>query len=322
MQSHSDLILVLRSVIAILAVFSAAHALRLWLNPSPNLHKIGSRIRFLWGMTIVFLLAVCYSDKILLLYLWLLAFLALKEFLSITPTRRVDRRVLFFAYLSIPIQFILIWLDWYQVFIIFIPVHIFLILPIIMVLAGETDGFLRAWSTLGWGILTTVFTLGFLAYLALLPPLEGVGSNTTGRTTGDGLSLFLFLVGLAQINYAVQYYFGKRVDDPKLSLKVSQTRNWASLIGSMIITAPLAWILAPLLTPFGPWEAIGIGTIISAGAFVGYVILSAIKADLQLADRGTMEPGRGGVLNRIDTFVYAAPVFFYIVSRFHYQEMF
>lgn len=322
MQSHSNLFFVLSSLIVILLLFSFGYLVTLWFNPSPNLHKIGSRICFLWGMTTIFLLAALFSNKILLLYLWLLAFLALKEFLSITPTRRVDRRVLFFAYLSIPIQFILIWLDWYQVFIIFVPIHIFLILPIIMVLVGETDGFLRAWSTLGWGILTTVFTLGFLAYLALLPQIVEIESGPTEAFTTDGLSLFLFLVGLAQVNYTIQYYLGKRVDDPKLSLKVSQTRNWASLIGSMIITAPLAWILAPLLTPFGRWEAVGIGTIISAGAFVGYVILSAIKADLQLADRGSMEPGRGGVLNRIDTFVYTAPLFFYIVSRFHYQKMF
>ena len=296
----------------LLAVISIIYSYMYLTQPSENLPKIGSRIRFLWGLMIVYLLALLYSEKILLLYLWLIAYLALKEFISVTPTRRTDRRVLFWTYLSIPIQFILIWNHWYRAFLLFIPVYVFLILPMIMVIIGETDGFLKAWSTLGWGILTTVFSIGYLAYLAILPSTESVPVG--------GMGLFIYLVGLAQLAYVLQYFFGKRFTNPRLSLKVSQTRNLASLIGSVAIVAPASWLLAPFVTPLSALEALGVGGLIALCCFIGYIILSAIKSDLQLKDRGSMTPGQGGVLNRIDAFVYTAPLLFYIITLLYYQS--
>lgn len=295
----------------ILAVVSGAYLIIQATRPSINLPKIGSRIRYLWGMTGVFLVASLYSPRFLVLYLWLQSFLALKEFLSITPTRRSARSVLFFVYLALPLQFIVILLGWYRAFIVIVPIYVFLVFPMIMVLLGETEGFLKVWSMLGWGILTTVFSMGYLAYLVILPPQENAPTG--------GLGLFLFLVGLAQINHATQYFFGRLFPNPRYSLRVSQTRNWMSLLGSTLLAAPIAWLVAPLLTPFGPWATLGISAVISVGAFIGYIILSAIKADLQLADRGSMTPGHGGVLNRIDTFVYTAPIFFYIVTNLYYS---
>lgn len=271
-----------------------------------GLPKIGSRIQFLWVLTTVFWIAILVNPKLLILYIAFIAFLAFKEFLSITPTRRADRRVLFCAYWTIPIQFFFIWRDWREAFVLFMPVFVFLILPMIMVVVGETKGFLRAWSTLGWGMITTVFSLGFLAYLIVLP----IGTSTSA----SGGGLFLFLVGLAQLNHAAQYYFGKRFSDPRLSLKVSATRNWASLGGSIVVTAPVAWLIGPSLTHFSAPTNLLLGLLISVCGFIGYIILSSIKGDLQLKDRGSMTPGSGGVLNRIDTFVYTAPIYFYILS--------
>lgn len=309
-QSQPGLVIATGIVVVALAIVSFGYVFLLWRSPSQSLPKIGERIRFLWALTAVFALTVLYSDKILLLYLAFVAFLALKEIFSITPTRRADRRVLFWAYLSIPIQFALIWADWRQAFIVFMPVYVFLVLPMIMVIVGETRGFVKAWSTLGWGILTTVFSLGYLAYVAMLPANADVAAG--------GAGLFIFLVGLAQLNHALQFVFGRMFDHARLQLKVSTTRNWASLVGSTFVTIPIALLIAPLITPFTAIQSIAIGAMISIGAFVGYIILSAIKSDLQLKDRGTMTPGHGGVLNRIDTVVYTAPFYFYIVSSLYY----
>lgn len=281
-----------------------------WRNPEDNFDKIASRIRYVWVLTIIFILSALYSYKILLIYIAFVAFLGLKEFFSITPTRRTDRRVLLWAYLSIPIQFFFIWQGWFEAFILFIPVHVFLILPMVMVIMGDTDGFLRAWSMLGWGIITTVYTLGFLACTLVLPVFE--------NRMSDGIGLALFLVTLAQTNHTAHYLVGQRFTHPKLAIKVSQTRNWGSMIGGILVTIPLAWLLAPWVTPFSRLDAIWIGILISISSFIGYIILSAIKSSLNLRDRGSMTPGSGGVLNRIDTFVYAAPLYFYIVQFFYY----
>jgi phosphatidate cytidylyltransferase len=310
LQNQLGLARVTNGVILLLIVVTLGYWLLLWFRPSENLFKIGSRIAFLWVVTLVFVLAILYSPKLLVLYIWFVAFLALKEFFSMTPTRRVDRRVLFCAYLSLPIQFILILLERRNAFIMFAPIHVFLILPMVMVLIGDARGFLRAWSTIGWSIITTVYSLGHLAYLVVLPLDE--------QTAAGGSGLFLFLVGLAQLTHAVQLLFGKLFPDPRLSLKVSKTRNWASLVGSILVTTPVAWLVAPLLTPFTPPQAALMGVIIAVGAFVGYIILSAIKMDLQIKDRGAMTPGHGGVLNRIDTFIYTAPLFFYLVMAWQY----
>lgn len=314
LNNQPGLGMVTNGVIGLLAALTLGYWLLLWFRPTPNLPKIGSRIAFLWVVTIVFLLAILYSLKILILYIWFIAFLALKEFFSMTPTRRTDRRVLFWAYLALPIQFIFILLEWRNAFIMFVPIHVFLILPMIMVMIGEAHGFLRAWSTIGWSIITTVYSLGYLAYLVVLP----VTGTSTLSDASAGAGLFLFLVGLAQISHAVQFVFGKLFPDPRFSLKVSKTRNWASLLGSILVTPLVAWTVSPWLTPFTPGQALMMGVIIAIGAFIGYIILSAIKTDLQIKDRGTMTPGHGGVLNRIDTFIYTAPLFFYLVTAWHY----
>lgn len=314
LQNQPGLPMVTNGVLASLAAITLGYWLLLWFRPSQSLAKIGSRIAFLWVVMSVFLLAILYSVKILVLYIWFIAFLALKEFFSMTPTRRVDRRVLFCAYLSLPIQFILILLERRTAFSMFAPIHVFLILPMVMVMIGEARGFLRAWSTMGWAIISTVYSLGHLAYLLVLP---GAGASTLPETA-VGPGLFLFLVVLAQLSHAVQFVFGKLFPAPRFSLKVSKTRNWASLLGSILLIPPLAWFLAPQITPFTPVEALVMGVIIAASAFVGYIILSAIKTDLQIKDRGTMTPGHGGVLNRIDALIYTAPLFFYLVLAWHY----
>lgn len=310
LQNQPGLATITNGALGALALITLGYWLLLWFRPGPHLSKIGSRIAFLWVVASVFVLAILYSFSILILYIWFIAFLALKEFFSMTPTRRADRRVLFCAYLSLPIQFILILLARRAAFIMFAPIHVFLVLPMVMVMIGEPRGFLRAWSTIGWGIITTVYSLGYLAYLLALP--------ATDQTPLGGSGLFLFLVGLAQISHAAQFVFGKLFPDPRLSLKVSKTRNWASLVGSILLIAPIAWLVAPLLTPFTPLEAVTMGVIIAVGAFVGYIILSAIKTDLQIKDRGTMTPGHGGILNRIDNLIYTAPLFFYLVITWHY----
>lgn len=311
LHNQPGLALVTNSVLILLAVVTVIYGILAWRLPTPNFPKIGSRIAFAWMLTAVFVLSILYSYRILILYIWFIAFLALKEYLSMTPTRRADRRILFCAYFSLPIQFGLILLGWREAFIVFVPIHVFLILPMLMVLVGDTRGFLRAWSTLGWGVITTVYSLGYLAYLLVLPAAQ--------NPTVGGSGLFLFLVGLAQLNHSAQFIFGRLFPSERWRIKVSKTRNWASLIGSILVTIPVAWWVAPALTPFVWWEAILMGCLISVGAFIGYIILSAIKIDLQLRDRGTMTPGQGGVLNRIDTFIYTAPLFFYLVWQFHYQ---
>lgn len=309
LAAQPNLSLALIASIVILGVATGGYLFLAWRGVTPTLRKVGSLLQFLWTLTAVFLAALFYGRFILILYLAFISFLALKEYLSITPTRRADRRVLFFAYLGITIQLIFTGLGWYYAFIGFVPIYTLFFLPGLMVIVGETRGFLRALATLSWGMMLTVYSLGHLAYLLMLPDTVNPGPG--------GFGLFLFLVILTQLDDVAQFVFGKRFNQPRLRLKVTTTRTWASLIGGAGFTGLLAWSTAPLLTPFTPLQALMVGVIISASSFVGYITLSAIKMDLQLKDRGTMTPGHGGVLNRIDTLIFTAPLFFHLVLLLH-----
>ncbi len=306
LHSQPNLNFVTGAMVAVLVLATGGYVWLTWRRPTYGLAKIGACMRFVWVMAAMLLLALAYSYKILLIYIAFLAFQGLKEYLSIMPTRRVDRRVLFWAYLSIPFQFALIWSGWYRASLFFMPIYVFIILPTCMIIGGEMRGFLKAWSMLGWGLLSIVFSLGCLAHLLVLPATEA--------TPTGGLGLFFYLMLLIQLNYMTQFYFGRRFAYPKLSLKVSAIRNWASLAGSLLVIIPAAWLAAPLLTPFMMIESIMVGLLVAVGGFVGYVVLSAIKGDLQLKDRGAMMLGRDGILNRVDAIIYTAPLYFFLVS--------
>lgn len=310
-QNNWNVAIVTGAVIIILVAATLGYWLLNRLRPAHNLPKIGSRLQFAWIMTGVFALAVVFSRNYLLLFIAFISFLAFKEFLSVTPTRRADRRVLFFAYLAIPIQFYFIWQGWFAAFVAFLPLYLFLFLVLLMVVVGESQGFLKAYSTLNWGMLMTIYSLGYLAYLLALPlPVNPVAG---------GAGLFLFLIILTQLSDVAQFVFGRIFNRPWLRLKVSTTRTWASLAGSTGTSALLGWLTAPLLTPFTPAQAVGVGAIIAITSFVGYVTLAAIKQELHLKDRGTMTPGHGGMLNRIDSIIFTAPLYFYLIYYLRYQ---
>ena len=131
-------------IFAVLALATVVTATLGWLRPELALSELRARNRTWWGMAALFSIAMVLSSTVSLVFLGFVSFLALKEYLSLIPTRRVDRRVLLFAYLAVPIQFYWIGIAWYGMFIIFIPVYMFLFLPLPMLIIGETKGFLRA----------------------------------------------------------------------------------------------------------------------------------------------------------------------------------
>jgi phosphatidate cytidylyltransferase len=245
-----------------------------------------------------------------LVFLAFVSFLALKEYLSLIPTRRADRRVLFWAYLAIPSQFYWVATGWYGMFIIFIPVYLFLLLPMRMVLIGETAGFLRAAGSLHWGLMLTVFNLSHMAFLLALPKEI--------NPAGGGAGLVLFLMFLTQFNDVAQYVWGKTLGKHKIIPKVSPKKTWEGFLGGIATTTLAAWALAPHLTPLAGWEAPVAGLLIGLAGFVGDVNISALKRDLGIKDSGSLIPGHGGILDRVDSLTFTAPLFFHFLYYLHY----
>jgi len=279
-------------------------------QPNKNHNELVARIKSWWIMIIIFSFAVAINPTVSILFFAFLSFLAFKEFLSLIPTRRADHRVLFWAYLAIPVQYLWVGQAWYGMFIIFIPVYMFLFLPTRMILIGETAGFLRALSTIHWGLMTTVFSLSHVAFLFVLP--DDV------NPAGAGAGLVLYLVFLTQFNDVMQYTWGKLLGRHKIIPKVSPNKTWQGFAGGVLTTTVLAMILASWLTPFTIWQAGIAGLIIGIGGFIGDVIISALKRDLGVKDSGSLLPGHGGLLDRLDSLFYTAPLFFHYVYYLHY----
>ncbi len=300
---------VIAGVLALLAAATMVARLRLRRDPE-GARELWLRVRSWWVMVAVFAGAVLLGTGASIVFLAFVSYLALKEYLSLIPTRRADRRVLFWAYLAIPVQYLWVAQAWYGMFIIFVPVYMFLLLPLRMVLAGETAGFLRAAGTLHWGLMSTVFALSHTAYLLALPP----EANPAGGRAG----LLLYLVLLTELNDVAQYVWGRLLGRRPVVPKVSPRKTVEGLAGGMLTTTALALALAPLLTPLTPLEALGAGLLVGLGGFAGDVTLSAVKRDIGVKDSGTLIPGHGGILDRIDSLTYTAPLFFHYVFYLHY----
>lgn len=295
-------------VLVLLACASGVTAGMIRMNPERNYLELRLRIQTWWWLVLLMLAALSLPKAFAMVIFGVISFLAFKEFLSIAPTRRADRRVLLLAYLAIPVQYLWVGMAWYGMFIIFIPVYVFLLLPMRMVLVGETQGFLRAAGTIQWGLMMTVFGLSHMGYLLMLPPLDQV----------NGAMLVFYLVALTQVNDVAQYLWGKALGKRKVAPTVSPNKTLEGLLGGIATTTLLATLLAPWLTPMSPLHAVCAGILISVFGFIGDIVVSAVKRDIGVKDSGTLLPGHGGILDRLDSLTYTAPLFFHYIYYLYY----
>jgi phosphatidate cytidylyltransferase len=267
-------------------------------------------IRMWWYIIGGFFLALMVSRTLAVVALGLVSFVAFKEFLTLAPTRRADNKVLLWAYLTIPLQYLWAGTAWYGMFIVFIPVYAFLLLPMRMVLLGETRGFLRAAGVIHWGLMTTVFCVSHLAYLLVLPDLP--------RLRNSGVSLLFYLVVVTQFNDAVQFLVNKRFGRHAILEKVRPGLSREGLFAGLAGSALAAIVLAPLFTPFTLAQAAGVGVMIGLFGFIGFVAITAVQRDLGVVESQDFLPGHGGVLLGLDSLMFTSPLFFHSVYYLYY----
>lgn len=296
------------AVFAVLLLATLINGLLVWCKPNKDWRELTLRIRTWWVIVVLFSLALISPRWLALTFFALVSVLALKEFLTLVPARDADRMPVLWMFIAIPINYGLIGIDWYGLFIIFIPVYAFLFLPARMVLVGETQGFLHSAAQLHWGLMTTVFAVSHVAFLLILP--------ADGLQTGA--LLVLYLVGLTEFNDVAQYLWGKSLGRIRVTPKVSPNKTLAGLLGGIGSTMLVAVLLGPLMTPLGWGMSLLAGGIIGVTGFCGDVVMSAVKRDIGVKDSGTLLPGHGGILDRLDSLIFTAPVFFHFIRYFCY----
>lgn len=295
-------------IFVLLIVATIVNGLLILLRPEKEWRELTLRIRTWWIIIVLFSLAMLTPHWVSLTFFAVVSFIALKEFLTLVPSRQSDRMPLLWMFVAIPINYWLIGVGWYGMFVVFIPVYVFLFLPARMVITGDTHKFLRTASQLHWGMMTTVFAFSHVAFLLILP--------ADGKQTGA--LLVLFLVGLTEFNDVAQYLWGKSFGHIRVTPKVSPNKTLAGLLGGVATTALTAAILGPLLTPLHWPMALLAGVIIGITGFCGDVVMSAIKRDIGVKDSGTLLPGHGGILDRLDSLIFTAPVFFHFIRYFYF----
>jgi len=142
--------------------------------------------------------------------------------------------------------------------------------------------------------------------------LDPIGENTVG-----GVELVLYLVLLTELNDVLQYIWGKSIGKRKIIPKVSPNKTVEGFLGAFVSISILAVVFS-FLTPFTWWEALISGMIMSMAGFIGDVVISMIKRDIGVKDSGNMLPGHGGILDRVDSLIYTAPLFFHYVYYLYY----
>jgi phosphatidate cytidylyltransferase len=287
-------------VAASLIVWAVGHRL-----PEDASRELKQRVTSWWWMITIFTFAIVTTRVVSTVFLGFVSFLALKEYLSLIPTRRVDRKILLWAYFAIPVQFYLAHQGRFGLFMTFIPVWMFLFMPARLTIAGNTDGFLRAIGMLSWGLMITVFSLSHTALLLAF-----------GLAHGYGAGPLLFLVAMTQFNDVAQFTSGKLFGRHKILPAVSPKKTWEGFVGGLIATSAVAAVAGPYLTPMPlAWSA-GAGAMIAVAGFLGDVTISSFKRDLHVKDASNLIPGHGGILDRVDSLIYAAPVFFHFLNYF------
>ena len=272
--------------------------------------EIITRVNSWWVMVIIFSIATLINETTAIVFFALLSFLALKEYFTITPTRRTDRRIIFWAYLSIIGQYYFVAIGWYGLFVIWIPVYMFLFLPFRQILIGQTDGFIENTAKVQWGMMLFVFSLSHMAQLLTLQkPLSGEDIR--------GIELLFFLVFITQSNDILQFLWGKSMGKRPIVPKISPNKTVEGLLGAMVSTALLA-LLMRFLTPFDIYQALLVGALISLIGFIGDVVVSMIKRDVGIKDSSNLIPGHGGILDRVDSLTFTAPLFFHYVYYLYY----
>jgi len=272
-----------------------------------TVENINDRIHSWWVMVGVFSLAILTGRIGAVILFAFVSFFALREFITLTQTRRGDHRTLFYGFfVSIPLQYYLIAIDWYGLFSILIPVYAFLYVPTRSALSGDTENFLVRIAVIQWGLMVCVYCVSYAPALLMLdiPGYER-----------ENAKLLLYLLLVVEMSDVLQYVWGKLAGRHAIAPTVSPKKTVEGFVGGILSATLLGTALWPM-TPFRPWQAAAMSGIATLMGFAGGLTMSAIKRDRGVKDFGTIIAGHGGVLDRIDSICFAAPIFFHLTRYF------
>jgi len=304
----ADFLRILAGIGSILVVATlVGQGLRKLKGETDTILNLNARINAWWGMVGLLAVALLAGKAGVVILFALLSFAALREFVTLTTRRTADHWAIAAAFFVVlPVQYGLVWADRYGIYSIFIPVYAFLALPVIAVLQGDTRQVFVRMSELQWALMICVYCASHVPALLYLqiPGFEG-----------RGVLLIAFLILVVQLSDVAQYVWGKLAGLRKLAPTLSPSKTWEGFVGG-IATATLVGTGLWWITPFQPWQAALMSLAICLAGVAGGLVMSAIKRDRGVKDWGHLIAGHGGFVDRLDSVVFAAPIFFHLTRFF------
>jgi len=269
-------------------------------------HDNANLLRVSWVMAGVFWIGWVMGPGASLALFGSLSFFALREFISLSPTRRGDHRSLVLAFFVVlPVQYALVWNAQFNLFTVFIPVYVFLALPVVSALRDDPQRFLERNAKLQWGIMVCVYGLSHVPALMLLQFPRWLGNNAF---------LVFFLVLVVQTCMLVQHLTSRGRQRP-VAPAISASFHWQSWGWGLLAGGLLGALLAGF-TPFKPLPALAMALVACVAGSLGHLVMKAIKRDRGVTNWGGERrsvTGAVGLLDRVDALCFAAPVFFHSV---------
>ena len=276
-------------------------------TPHAVIDNLNARINAWWVMILIIFAAAALGFYGVIGLFFVISFMALREFLSLLYIRRGDHLALAACfYVILPIQYILVAIDWFSMFTIFIPVYGFLFLPILSALLGDTEHFLDRSTKVQWALMISVFCISHIPAILTLD-IEGFEEKK--------LLLMIFLILVVQSSDVLQYVWGKLFGKHKIAPKLSPSKTVEGFVGGVVSASVLGGLLY-WLTPFNPVQAVLMSLLICLMGFLGGLVMSAMKRSMGVKDWGNMISGHGGMLDRMDSLCFAAPIFFHVVRYY------
>jgi len=333
------------------------------------LRTFNQRVRAWWMMFAILAAGLLLGPTSTIVLFGFVSFWALREFITMTPTRRGDHRTLFWVFFVFtPMQYLLvgiggsfvapvnastIWwadtfglggVDLYGLYSIMIPVYASLYIPARIALSGDARRFLERSAKIQFSLLICVYSLSYapaLAHLDLLTskpvaakpaapngevaPPQAADENAEAEPQapeprrrweeGGRAGLLFYFILIVQLSDVFQYAWGKLLGQRVIAPQINASRTWEGFIGGALTTAIVGAMLW-WVTPFRIWEAACMSFVTAVMGSAGGMTMSAIKRDRGVTDTGTLVQGHAGVLDRIDSICFAAPVFFHLTRYF------
>jgi phosphatidate cytidylyltransferase len=304
LELGAHLQMVVAVIFGILIFSSVLFSILKKVKPGTLVDELLLRLKSWWVICFVFLFAALAGPLSTCIGLGILSFFALRELYTHLKLRESDRSILLVCYLCIPVQYYFAYKGWYNLFMSFIPVFMFISIPFLLVMTGDTKDIVRSMGLMPSSLMLGIFGISHMAMLVCHPGLN--------EDADVGKGLLLFLIFLTQINDVMQFTFGKLFGKHKIMPKVSPNKTWEGFIGGLVGTTVIGYYMG-FLTPLHSWQLVLVSFTVALFGFIGDAIVSAIKRDFGVKDMGDSIPGHGGYLDRIDSLTTSASPFFHIV---------